>query len=110
MPSDYYRAGDPCACKVFVCNPDTPAYENVPLFVILDVFGTYFFAPAFNEFDYYTIDSLLQGIFEQEVLPTFSWPEGAGSADGIYWYAAMTDADISELLGEMDSFEFGWGE
>ncbi|MBN1356500.1 VCBS repeat-containing protein [bacterium] len=109
MPSDYYVAGDPCACRVTAGNPGPDNYFDVPLFVILDVCGMYFFAPSFSEFDHYEID-LVPGVKEIEVLPEFTWPESAGSASGILWYAAMTDPDITRLFGEMDTWEFGWGK
>jgi serine protease AprX len=107
MPSDYYKPGDPCACKVTVCNPGPDNYFHVPLFVILDVYGQYFFAPSFNDFDHYQVD-LQVGAKDVIVLDEFSWPDGAGSASGILWYAAMTDPDITALLGEMDMFTFAW--
>ena len=108
MPSDYFTPGDPCACKVFACNPGSGSYSDVPLFVILDVYGQYFFAPSFGEFDHYSVD-LAPGLQETEILPEFQWPEGAGSASDIIWYAAMTDAAITQLFGEMDAWAFGWG-
>ncbi|MBN1356645.1 hypothetical protein JXA40_10335 [bacterium] len=109
MPLDYFTPGDPCACLVTVCNPGPDVYSNVPLFVILDVYGLYFFAPMFSGFDYYTLVNLYPGESEIEVLPEFTWPDGAGSASGILWYAAMTDIGFTRLFGEMDTFAFGWG-
>jgi hypothetical protein len=108
MPSHWFRPGDPCACSVFLCNPDTQTYDGVPLFVILDVYGAYFFAPSFSPFDHYTIN-LAPGETELVVLEPFIWPEGAGRGEGIFWYSAMTDPAITELFGEMSSWEFGWG-
>ena len=108
MPSEYYIPGDPCACLVFACNPGPGNYFDVPLFVILDVYGQYFFAPSFGEFDHYSVDLAL-GLLEIEVLPGFPWPEGAGSASGVVLYAAMTDPAITQLFGNMHTWMFGWG-
>ena len=55
MPASYFQAGDACACSVLTCNPGDQSIEDVPLFVVLDVFGSYFFAPGFNEYDYQKI-------------------------------------------------------
>jgi agmatine/peptidylarginine deiminase len=107
MPAEHFASGDPCACKVFVCNPDSTNYADIPLFVILDVYGIYFFAPAFSDFDHYTID-VLPGKQEIEVLAEFLWPEGAGSAENLVWLAAMTDPDITHLFGEMDTWAFSY--
>jgi len=108
MPSTYFIEDDECGCIVYACNPDGVTYTDVPLFVILDVYGSYFFAPAFSAFDNYLVD-LEPGLTEVIVLPTFNWPPNAGSADNIVWYAAMTDVMISRLYGTMDTWTFGWG-
>ena len=109
MPAHFFREGDPCGCSVFLCNPSDETYSDVPLFVLLDVYGSYFFAPGYTSFDRYVID-LHQGREEMVILPVFNWPQISGSADGILWYAAMTNAGMSELFGGMDSWEFGWGQ
>lgn len=113
MPADHFQPGDPCYCLAFVCNPtDTPIIGH-PLFVILDVYGTYYFGPSFNTvYDNYLI---LNPRFEPgetvvEVLPEFAWPEGAGSAENLVWYGAMTDPDVTKLYGEMGSWQFGFSE
>lgn len=84
-------------------------YSNVPLFVVLDVYGAYLFAPSFSDFDHWTIE-LNPGVLEQQVISPFIWPNGTGTASSIFWYAAMTSQDYTEFLGEMSVFEFGWGE
>ncbi|MBN1356478.1 hypothetical protein JXA40_09495 [bacterium] len=108
MPAVYFRAGDPCGCKVYLCNPESGKYPGLPLFVILDVYGSMYFAPSFDAFDYYSID-LEPGRYELGIIKQFPWPEGAGSATGIVWIAGMTDPGITRLIGEMDIWEFGWG-
>ncbi len=107
MPSQDMGPGDDCYCDVHVCNPTDETFTDVPIFVILDVYGQYFFAPSFNEFDHYTQD-VPPGMFTIHVLPLFSWPPNTGSAEGIVFYAAMTNPEITELFGELDMFEFGW--
>ena len=108
MPAEYFRAGDPCSTLVYVCNPGPDEYTNVPLFVILDVYGQYFFAPTFGDFAHYTID-VPTGQQEILVLPEFTWPANVGSASNIIWISAMTDPAITELFGDMDQWTFGWG-
>jgi hypothetical protein len=103
-------AGDICWCRVWVDNFNTVPIENQPLFVILDVYGQLFFAPDFSGFDHYLDDypTFNPGRTVINVLPEFTWPEGAGSADSIRWYAALTNPEVTTLYGEMDIFEFGW--
>ncbi len=110
MPSEMFHAGDPCSCIVHVCNATGAVMTGYPLFVVLDVYGNYYFAPSFSSFDSYLDDypSFPEGLAEIQVLPQFEWPAGAGSADSIIWYAAFTDPSMSELFGTMSSWTFGW--
>ena len=82
-------------------------HTDVPVFVILDVYGMMFFAPSFGAFDYY-LDPIPPGMSTIEVLPSFQWPSGAGEAHGINFYAAMTNPEMTALLGDMDICTFGW--
>ncbi len=107
MPSHDFGAGDPCSCDVLVCNATGATLTDIPVFVLLDVYGSYFFAPDFSEFAYYLMP-LSPGNNPIQVLPTFAWPTGAGAASGIKWYAAMTNPGMTELYGSLDTFEFGW--
>jgi endonuclease/exonuclease/phosphatase family metal-dependent hydrolase len=107
MPAEIFAAGDLCYCYVHVCNPADYSESGLPLFVILDVYGTLFFGPDFSEFNYYRI-FLPPGWTFVEVLPEFYWPDDVGSAMGIRWYAALTDPDITRIVGQWDMFEFGW--
>ena len=110
MPSHYYEPGDTVKCEIITCNPGTEILTDVPLFAILDVYGLYYFAPSFTDFDHFNID-LYPNTFQLiSVFPEFRWPSGAGTASNILWYSAMTDQDFSALLGELDIWEFGWGE
>ena len=110
MPSQTFRAGDTCWCNVDVCNAGATPMTNHPLFVILDVYGSLYFAPSFGEFDSFLDDypEFPIGEIVVEVLPLFSWPENVGSASGIQWYAALTNPEITQIVGEWDTFVFGW--
>ncbi|MCD4653703.1 TlpA family protein disulfide reductase [bacterium] len=107
MPSHDFGANDLVNTIVTACNPDQTTYDNVPLFVILDVYGDMYFYPTFSEFAYETI-SLPPGETEIIVLPDFNWPEGLGETSGINWYAGMTNPEMSDLLGDYDMWTFGW--
>jgi len=78
------------------------------LFVILDVYGTLFFAPGFSDFDYFMLDAS-PGESEIEVLPEFIWPAGTGQAASIRWLAALTNPDMTALTGSIGEFTFSWG-
>jgi hypothetical protein len=111
MPSHEIKSGDVVYCNVTVCNAESFELQGYPLFVILDVFNNYFFAPSFNQdYDNYLSMHPIFPIGETVIpaLPEFVWPEGAGSADGVIWFAALTDPSITGVYGDMDSFTFGW--
>lgn len=81
--------------------------QNVPVFVILDVYGMYLFALSFGDFDFYS-EAIPPGASYINVLEPFAWPESAGQASGIHWYAAMTYPEITTVQGHIGSFTFGW--
>jgi photosystem II stability/assembly factor-like uncharacterized protein len=101
-----YRAGDRFLLQVTLDNPG--AQLTTDMYVVLDVFGDYFFYPSWSE----TVD------FETRILPEassttidlleFLWPSGAGSADGLRFWAAVTLQGTTELAAEVDSTEFGF--
>lgn len=107
MPANMFRAGDTCYCKVTVCNPENDVFRDVPIFVILDVYGLLFFAPDFNDFSY-LLEDIHPGETSFQIIPSFIWPENAGKALGLFFYTGMTNESISELFGEIDTWEFGW--
>ncbi len=110
MPDDDFQTGENCELKVTVCNPDDAGYGTKPLFVILDVFGEYLFAPGFgSDVDFYSVE-IAPGQQELQVIEPFNWPPNAGTADGMMFYAAMTDQNITMLFGEMDQWTFGWSD
>ncbi len=111
MPSHHFTPGSQCGCRATVCNPTDQPLEGYPLFVILEAFGHFFFAPGFTE----NVDSYLPlypsippGETRVTVIPDFTWPAGVGAADNLYLYAALTTPDVSGIAGEMGIWEFGW--
>lgn len=106
-----YEAGDTCACRVMVCNAAGQSLTGYPLFVVLEVYGMYFYGPSFGT----TIDSYVTlypefepGMQVVTVIPEFSWPSNVGTANGLMFHAALLTPDMNALMGQMDSWEFGW--
>ena len=114
MPSHYYEPGDICWLKAYICNPgpDTP-YVN--FFVVLDIgTGDYWFYPGWVHYppdiDFEPIPELAIGSTEKEIIPEFNWPYNVGSYSGIRFIGAITDQNITRILGEYSTWEFGYGE
>jgi len=79
------------------------------LFVVLHVYGQYLFAPTFGSFNLYQ-DDYPVGETTITVVPEFTWPDSVGSAEGIIWYAGLANPKMTEVVGEMGVFDFGWSE
>lgn len=107
MPSNDFGPGDECYCNVTVCDTDSFSCTDIPVFVVLDVAGAYFFAPDFSEFGDYTM-TLPPGETVIPVLPSFDWPAGVGAFSGVNGYVAMTNPEMTALHGALDIFTFGW--
>lgn len=106
MPSTSFGPSDTFYLNVDICNPSA-SMGVVPLFVILDVYHELFFAPSFNDFDHYHIQ-LFSGFQSLPIIPAFAWPVDAGAADGILFYAGLTNPQITDLIGDYDFVIFGW--
>lgn len=110
MPTDLFRPGNTCGCDVIVNNNDEDTMEDYPLCVLLMVYGNFYFAPGLTEsFDWYD-KSYPVGDTSIEILPEFNWPNGCGSADGIQWMAALLTPDMTDIVGDLATFTFGWSE
>ncbi len=111
MPAHTFRPGDQCACLVTVCNATADTLSGLPLFVILDLYGTFLYAPSFSE----SCDNYLEcypgfscGVTNVMIVDVFQWPDGAGSAAGIFWHAALTNPEVTEIVGSWDSWSFSY--
>ncbi len=103
-----FVAGMPFDLDAIMINGTSVPQQNIDLFVILDVYGSYFFYPAFTpDVAWQDIQSLAQGMTTVSIL-TFDWPAGNfGSAQNLLFWGAMLDAS-SSLLGEYDVISFGY--
>jgi len=108
MPAHTFTEGDACYLLANVCNNEGSTLTDNPLFIVLDVYGIYFFAPSWGEtMDHYD-QSFPVGLTQVNAITQFAWPTGAGAADGIFFYAALTDPAITTLVGQLGSWEFAW--
>ena len=109
MPAHQFQPGMECSLIARLCNPDSDEYAQVPLFIVLDVFGSYWWGPGWTQgLDNWFID-LSPGLTELEIIPSFTWPAGSGSASGLFFHGAMTNPGMTALWGGMSSWEFGYG-
>ncbi len=107
MPANDFGPGDPCYVSIMVCNETYETYPDIPVFLLLEIAGTFLFAPDFDDFAYYLRD-IHRGMQIIRAIPDFTWPPGAGSYSGAVWHSAMTNPEMTALFGEYSSFTFDW--
>ena len=107
LPHHFFAPGDPCDVAVDIFNPSGQTVPGTPVFVWLEMGGVLYCAPSFGTFDYYSIN-LVPGETRLQVLAPFIWPEGISSVIGVHWYAALTDPEMTRIVGGMDLFPMGW--
>lgn len=112
MPAHEFQTGDVCSCSVRVCIAEPDAVIEYPLFVILSLYGEYYYAPSFNDFDHYLgmYNEFPPGETIVDVLPQFIWPANTGRGDNCIWYSALVNPEMTSIFGEMDSWPFQWFE
>lgn len=107
MPSNSFYPNDLCWVDLWITNVTEDVFWKTPVFVVLDLYGSYYFAPSFTDFDYYSWNAF-PGRWRLSILDVFTWPEGVGVAEDVCWWAAATDSEFSILLSEMHSLTFNW--
>jgi subtilisin family serine protease len=97
-------AGDPFSVYGMVFNPGAPV--NAQRWVLLDVFGYYFWPDWSAAADY--ADRTIPSGFSSENFLSFEWPDGEfGTLEGVmFWFAHLTP-DM-QLLGELDYCDWGY--
>jgi len=102
-----FRAGDRFLLTCQAVNMGQMVTVNQ--YVILDVYGAYYFWPSWTP----SLDNLMRDLpadymGEVDILLDFIWPEGAGAADGILFYSAFTDPGNTQLIGGLSLIEWGF--
>lgn len=108
MPSHSFTTGEVCWLNVTVINTTGTPVNNAHLFVVLDVYGSYFFWPSWVAYPP-EIDSMPINVPETvliHAIEPFMWPTGAGSASGLFFLGALLDSSITTVYGEIDTWEF----
>lgn len=100
-PGDWYE------CAIVIENETGVDLVDLPLFLILDIYGELFFMPDADDFSFFSM-VFHPGQTILKAVPMFKWPDNAGSASNIIWYAGITDPAFMKLISNVDSAEFGW--
>lgn len=110
MPSQDYRPGDVCFLTAEICNSFHIPIPEARFFTLLTVAGETFYAPGWTcELDYWSF-GIQPGPYEVVVIKPFVWPEGAGNGSGVTFIGAVTDSEITEIIGEYSVLDISWQE
>ncbi|MBN1880314.1 hypothetical protein JW823_09420 [bacterium] len=103
----FFGSGDPFLLEAAV-QPNPDQLDKIHLWVILDVYGSFWFGPSWTQLpDWYDLGLL--AAFHRETILDFIWPDVTGSAEGLVFWGAILDADSSALIGRYDRVEFRYG-
>jgi len=115
LPTTMVHPQDPFFVRGILDNPSDPM-DDVPVFFILDVYGSYWFWPSWThytpgstqiDFAVYDVET---GSTQITVLPEFVWPDtGGDTVGGLLFYGAMLNEQMNAIRGEMAAVEWGYG-
>lgn len=110
LNSDYFTPGSIFHLEATAINWYDPIDCN--FFVILDPgIGVYWFWPSWNRWpdkiDYIPLNDF-RGT-RTEVILDFVWPNVSDSLNGVLFWGALSDPEITEAIGYVDRVEFGYG-
>jgi len=104
-----YHTGDPFLCTTTIVN--TGPAINVDEYIVLDVYGSYWFWPDWgSEPGFQNRDLTEDSVYPDEVILEFVWPDVTGSVSGIKFWAALLDAASGDLFGGYGVTEWGYSE
>ncbi len=102
-----FRPQDDFILECRIVNPGP--FLELNEFIILEVYGSYWFYDDWTQnFDYVPIEIPAYSD-ETESILQFVWPEGAGTADGLKFYAALLD-NAFNLVTDIDVITWGFEE
>ncbi|HPQ39912.1 MAG TPA: hypothetical protein PLV45_06015, partial [bacterium] len=111
MPSHYFSPGEPCSLDAHICNMHSETAQTIPFFCLLEAGGSYWFYPGWSEDpEWIVLDVLAPGETVVQVIAPFIWPENAGDGGGMAFLSAVTDPAFSDVIGNIGTWEFSYGE
>ncbi len=106
--STYFTSGDQFLLTCRVQNNDDPL--DAPLFILLEVYGQYWFYPDWTQDLAYQPLSMEYGFDELYTILDFEWPATDQSATGINFFAALVDQEMTMLMSNLSQITFGFGQ
>jgi Peptidase family M28 len=108
MNKSIYHAGDTFRMALSYWNM-TSVTHDLPLFIVLDVMGHYWFWPGWTasiDYEIYPMRSWIHTI--NEPILDFPWPETEGALQSIHFWSALVSEDMSDVMGVYDVEDWGF--
>jgi len=100
LPEEPIHAGDTFYLDVTIDSVNPDPLIDIPLFVILEAAGTFWYHPAWTmDAAWETFSIIPTGPVDITILSPFQWPGNAGTGTTRFW-GALTDQEMSRILGE----------
>ncbi|MBN2054985.1 hypothetical protein JW905_08680, partial [bacterium] len=81
---------------------------EVDVYIALDVYGSFWFWPGWTqELDFLTWTIDAEDCRTDDILE-FTWPDGAGAAEGIMFWTAMFTPGTFDLVGQIGWCDFSY--
>jgi len=106
LSDDFFEPGDEFHLQCEIQRFGTTI--TVDQYIILDVYGLYFFWPGWAD----TLDNethtYYDGYHETTTIFQFDWPQVGGHASNLKFYAGCLLSGTATLIGEVDIETFGY--
>ncbi len=106
LSQNLFHAGD-----MFILNLEIkrngPAVD-VMIFIILDVWNDYFFWPGWTPEADWQEEHIYHGYSDMTNILSFIWPDDAGAAQGLRFWAGCVNQADNDLIGNIDFEDFSY--
>ena len=81
---------------------------TVDEYLLLDVYGIYFYAPTWTETLNFETKTYYDGFNETREIFRFNWPQVDGHASNRFFYAGCLYTGTADLIGNVEAVSFGY--
>ena len=105
---NYFCPGTQFYLNAELMNPESTDVAH-PLFIFLDIENNYWFAPTWSQDGDFYNEPIPSGKSTKIILDGFDWPDISDEVSNINFWAAITNDEITDILGDYDMKTWGFG-
>lgn len=106
MNHEHYYGGD--TFRLIMRHTNSGSAVLVDKYILLDVYGMYWYWPSWSESVDFNQDSISSG-YTEDVIFDFTWPSNVGEAHDLRFWSALLEPGTANLVGPWDYVTFGYG-